>query len=109
MIDILVDLVLILAGLAAFCGFLSWEQKRQWLREQTGWKPWIVYGGRFGNSPTYFSNEDAAVRHAYRWSLKTDNLLGSTRVVRGDQEIVCWYKGKVWKELGRKNGLLSAS
>jgi hypothetical protein len=47
---------------------ISWDEKRRKLREMTGWKPWHVYGGEL--SPHFFDNEDAAVRYAYRWSLK---------------------------------------
>jgi hypothetical protein len=58
---------LMIAGLAKYV----WDERRRKLREMTGWKPWHVYGGKLGGStPLFFDNEDAAVRYAYRWSLK---------------------------------------
>jgi hypothetical protein len=85
-----------------------WDERRQRLRRETGWKPWRVYGssagmkcGAFdfdkGNRGRFdFDNEDAAVRYAYR--RKMGPTTRPITVYRGDQLIVGWRQGEVWNE-----------
>ena len=86
------------------------DHHRDQLRRQTGWKPWRVYGSSAGRKcgafdfdkgkrgRLDFDNEDAAVRYAYRRSIKNGPTARPIAVYRGDQLVVRWHQGEVWNE-----------